>query len=84
MKLYLSSFDPRIQGYTGTVEAVAAVAKAYHVYYAKVPLDGGGYTVDHTTAVYLLDADGRLAAPIPYGAPSDFALGQVRRLLAGT
>lgn len=81
LKLYLSSFDPRIQGYTGTAEAVTAMVKAYHIYVAKVPLAGGDYTVDHSTAIYLLDARGRLSAPIPYGAEEDFALTEIRRVL---
>ena len=34
---YLSSFDPRIRGLTGTEAQIAAAAKAYHVYYARVP-----------------------------------------------
>ena len=43
--------------------ALAAVAKAYRVYYKKVPLDGGDYTMDHTAIVYLMDKDGRFVAP---------------------
>jgi protein SCO1/2 len=31
---------------------IAAVAKAYRVYYKKVPMDQGGYTMDHTAIVY--------------------------------
>jgi len=81
LELYLSSFDPRIQGYTGSPEAVAGVLKAYHVYAAKAPLPDGGYTMDHSTAIYLLDARGRLAVPIPYGAQEDFALTEIRRVL---
>ena len=33
---------------------MAAVAKAYRVYFKKVPLDQGGYTMDHTAIVYLM------------------------------
>ena len=35
LKQYLSSFDPRIMGLTGTPEAVAEAAKKFRVYYAK-------------------------------------------------
>lgn len=82
LKLYLSSFDPRIQGFTGTPENVAKAAKAYRVYYQKVPQDGGGYTIDHSSAVYLFDAKGQFVEPIAYQAPADRALGQLRKLLA--
>ena len=51
MKDYLSNFDPHLWGLTGDPSAVAAVAKAYRVYYKKVPLDAGGYTMDHTAIV---------------------------------
>ena len=41
MKTYLSSFDPRIVGLTGTEEEIAAAARTYKIYYRKVPTDGG-------------------------------------------
>src|SRR6185436_19773724 len=36
---YLSSFNPRLIGLTGDLAAVTAVARAYHVYMKKVPLE---------------------------------------------
>src|ERR671931_247225 len=41
IKDYLSSFDPHLSGLTGDPAAIAAVAKAYRVYFKKVPLDQG-------------------------------------------
>ena len=58
LKEYLSSFDPRLRGLTGDPKAVAAIEKAYRVYSKKVPLDAGGYTMDHTALVYLMGKDG--------------------------
>jgi protein SCO1/2 len=63
LKDYLSSFDPRVIGVTGDSEAITAVVKAYRVYAKKVPLDGGGYTMDHTAIVYLMGKDGRFVTP---------------------
>ena len=63
LKDYLSSFDPRVIGVTGDSTAIAAVEKAYRVYAKKVPLDGGGYTMDHTAIVYLMGKDGRFVTP---------------------
>jgi protein SCO1/2 len=57
MKTYLSSFDPRIVGLTGTPDEIAAAAKAYKVYYRKVPTDSG-YTMDHTATIFLMDGKG--------------------------
>jgi protein SCO1/2 len=63
LKDYLSSFDPHLTALTGDAEAVAAVAKAYKVYWKKVPTEGGNYTMDHTAIVYLMDKDGKFVAP---------------------
>jgi protein SCO1/2 len=83
MRRYLASFDPHIQGFTGSVGAVDATAKAYRVYHRKVPIDGGGYTVDHSSAVYLFDRKGRFVEPIGYGSPQDRVVAQLRSLLRG-
>jgi protein SCO1/2 len=63
LKDYLSSFDPHLSGLTGDADAIAAVAKSYRVYYRKVPLEQGGYTMDHTALIYLMDKQGRFVAP---------------------
>ena len=64
---YLTSFDPRIKGFTGTDAQVAAMARAYHILYQRVPLEGGGYTMDHTAAVLTFDRYGRFVGAIPFG-----------------
>jgi protein SCO1/2 len=81
LKLYLSNFDHRIQGFTGTPENIARTAKAYRVYYQKVATDGGGYTLDHSSAIYLFDAQGRFVEPIGYGGPPERGLDQLKALL---
>ncbi len=63
LKDYLSSFDPHLIGLTGAPDAVERVLKAYRVYSKKVPTEGGGYTMDHTALVYLMDKQGRFVAP---------------------
>ena len=83
LKLYLSNFDRRIQGFTGTPDAIARTAKAYRVYYQKVATEGGGYTLDHSSAIYLFDAKGRFVEPIGYGGPPERGLEQLRALLKG-
>ena len=81
MKEYLSSFDPRLVGLTGDAEAVAAVAKAYRVYFKKVPLDDGGYTMDHTAIVYLMDKEGRFVAPFSIKRTTDASAADLRKYL---
>jgi protein SCO1/2 len=81
LKDYLSSFDPHLTGLTGDPAALAAVAKAYRVYYKKVPLDQGGYTMDHTAIVYLMDKEGRFVAPFSLKRSTDAAVADLRRYL---
>jgi protein SCO1 len=81
MKDYLSSFDPHFSGLTGDPAAIAAVAKAYRVYYKKVPLEQGGYTMDHTAIVYLMDKSGHFVAPFNLKRPAEAAAADLRRYL---
>lgn len=81
LKDYLSSFNPRLIGLTGDPDAIAAVAKAYRVYVKKVPLDGGGYTMDHTALVYLMDKEGRFVAPFNLKRRPEDAATDLRRHL---
>jgi protein SCO1/2 len=81
MRDYLASFDPHIRGLTGDTAALAAVAKAYRVYYKKVPLQGGDYTMDHTAIVYLMDKAGRFVAPFNMRRTADVAAADLRKHL---
>jgi len=80
LKQYLSNFDHRIQGFTGTEAEIAAITKTYRVYYKKVPIDGG-YTMDHSTAILLFDSKGNFIEPIGYGGPPGSGLDALRRLI---
>ena len=61
LKDYLTNFDPRIVGLTGTPAQIAAAAKAFNVFYSKRALeDPNDYTMDHSTAFYLVDPAGKL------------------------
>ena len=81
MKDYLSSFDPHLSGLTGDPAEIAAVAKAYRVYFKKVPLDEGNYTMDHTAIVYLMDKTGRFVSPFNIKRPTDVEVADLRRYL---
>ena len=81
LKDYLSSFDPHLRGLTGSTDATAAVAKAYRVYYKKVPTEGDDYTMDHTAIVYLMDKDGHFVAPFSLRRTPEAAADDLRRYL---
>lgn len=81
---YLQAFDRRITGLTGTEEQIAAAARAFRVFYRRVPLEGGGYTMDHSASVFLLDAEGRFAGTLDYKESERVALEKLRLLLGRT
>jgi len=72
-----------VTGVTGTPEEVARATQSWGVYYEKVPLEGGDYTMDHTASVFLVNAQGDFEGTIAYRENSDTALAKLRRLLEG-
>jgi protein SCO1/2 len=80
MHAYLSSFDKHIRGFTGTPEQIAKIAGEYRVYYKKVPTDDGGYVMDHSTVVYLMGPNEKLASIIAYPEDDSSALTKLRNL----
>lgn len=81
MKEYLSSFDPRLKGLTGSPEAIAKVLSEYRVYAKKVPLKDGDYTMDHTALIYLMDRDGKFVAPFNINRKPEDAATDLKRYL---
>jgi protein SCO1/2 len=60
---YAASFHPRLLALRGTEQEIAAVAKAYRVYFGKSDSQGGeNYLVDHTSLIYLMGPDGAYIA----------------------
>ena len=58
---YTDAFDPRIIGLTGSPEQIGTIAKAFKVYYSKVP-QGEGYTMAHSGLFYVMNPEGKLVA----------------------
>ena len=81
LKTYLSNFDQRIMGLTGTAEEIAALAKSYRAYYEKVPTKDG-FTYNHTALIYLMGRDGRFVGTIAYQENESTQLDKLRRLAA--
>lgn len=54
---YLSYFDPDFKALTGTQEQIATMAKSFNVFYNKVPIAVGQYTMEHSAYVFVLDKD---------------------------
>jgi protein SCO1/2 len=66
---YVRYFDPAFQAATGEEASLARLAGALGAAYARVPLAPGGYTMDHSSSLFLIGPDGRLVATS--GAPHD-------------
>lgn len=66
---YIGNFHPALTGLTGTPKQIKRVAEAYRVYYAKAALPDapGGYTMNHTSFIYVMDCEGRYIRHISVG-----------------
>ena len=79
---YVAAFSPRFVGLTGTPEQIAQVAGEYRVYYAaQKPVGGSGYTVDHSSIVYLMGPDGRFLTPIRADQSGDAMAAEIGKYL---
>ncbi|HXP75484.1 MAG TPA: SCO family protein [Stellaceae bacterium] len=83
---YAKSFDPRIVGLTGTPAQIAVAAKAYGVYYApyKTADAPGGYLMDHTSVVFVMNEEGRFVATFTQDTPPAQMADRLRKLIAKT
>ena len=73
---YVTAFDPRVLGLTGTREEIDRATAAYRIYSARVPLGDDDYTVDHSAYTYLLDREGEYLAHFNFGVdPEEMAEG---------
>jgi protein SCO1 len=59
---YLGGFDPEFVGLTGDRRVIERLARNFAVAMARTDQPGGTYTMDHTSAVFLVDARGELVA----------------------
>jgi len=79
---YVSAFDPRIRGLTGTSEQIAKVTKEYGVYYKRIPTSDGGYVMDHSAVLYMMDPNVRFVGVIPYQEDTAKAVAKLKKLAA--
>ena len=80
LKSYVGSVSDRVVGITGDPAKVGEMAKGYNIYFKKVPLDTGGYTMDHTASVLLLTDRREFAGTISYGESKEAAVLKLKRL----
>ena len=86
LKAYVGNFRPRLLGLTGTPEQVAAAAKAFRVYYAKVKNSGSAadYMMDHSTIIYLMGPDGRFVEHMTYTTDAAKLAGELKKTVTAS
>jgi len=84
IRRYLAAFDTSFVGATGQPDTLAAVRKRYGVMAEKKGEPGGGYGMNHSTSVYLIDRAGKLRALMPYGHEAKDFVHDLRLLLAAS
>lgn len=78
---YVPYFHPEFEGVTGPTAALEPLTTALGVAYSHTPAADGGYTVDHTAAIFLIDPAGRLAAVFGTPHSSDRIAGDYRYIV---
>jgi protein SCO1 len=79
---YAKLFNAPVVGLTGTPGQIEQVKKQFGVYSAKAPQPGGGYSVDHSAAVFLMDRNGQFTATLSPEEGDAVALDKLRRIAA--
>lgn len=83
MRKYLTNFDPEIIGLSGERSELEPVWADYGVFQARV--EGGSeenYLVDHSSRVYVIDADGNLRLTYLFGTEDQLITEDVRHLVS--
>lgn len=69
---YVPHFHPSILGLSGTPEQIEAAAASFKIFYERVPEETApdGYTMGHTSQVFLFDPEGAFVRLFGYGTPA--------------
>lgn len=82
LKEYVGQFGPTMIGLSGTAEQVAAAAKAFRVYYQKVPgKDGAPYLMDHSSIFYVMDRNFRFVKHFTHQSKAEDIAAALKPLL---
>jgi protein SCO1/2 len=80
---YVPYFDPSFIGVTAADQpTIEALARNLGVAVALVPSAGGGYTVDHSGAIFVVDPAGKIAAILTGPFTADALLADFDRIVA--
>jgi protein SCO1/2 len=71
VKAYLSAFDSRIVGLTGDHAAIAEATRAFGATALRRDYPDGGYAMEHTAALFLVDSNGVIADRVAFSETSE-------------
>ncbi len=81
LKAYLNQIGPGLTGLTGSPDQIAAVAKAYKVYYGKsaeTAHEEQDYLMDHSSFLYFMGPDGAFLKAFSAGTDTETLLKALR------
>jgi protein SCO1/2 len=77
---YLSAFNERFIAITGNTNDVETLARSWKVYWKRTKTSDGGYTLDHTASVLLLNSQSNFVGTIGWKEKATVALEKLKRL----
>lgn len=82
---FLPRFEAGIVGLTGSPDQIDRTADSFHIFYEKVEEAAapGGYTMGHSSQLFLFDPEGGYVKAWSYGTPAEEILAYLRGRVAG-
>ncbi len=83
LAIYMKGFNPEFIGLTDSKENIDKVTSQYGALYYRVPLKDSamGYVVDHSSVIYLIDREGKLAVQMRHESPVEELTRSLQTLL---
>lgn len=83
LQKYTGYFHPNIIGLRDDVETIRSVTEQYGIKFAKTmsPESAIGYSISHSTDIFLLDPQGHVVEAIPHNSEPTYLRARIRDLL---
>jgi protein SCO1/2 len=82
LTIYTKYFHPQIIAMTGSILQLNEVAMLYGASFQKVNLESSmGYTMDHTSSVFVIDQNGKWVSTLPHGSKKNDIQKTIKELI---
>jgi protein SCO1/2 len=80
---FVPLFDANIIGLTGTPDQIAATSETFPIFFERIEEAAApdGYTMGHTSHLFLFDPEAGFATSWPYGTPADEILADLQDIM---